>query len=167
MFQLSPLVIFKRSPHPKVELRGREMADDVCLKMPDFHVSFRDLLHAVNLRHARDGFSSPSKEGVLRIFSPWKIRRLRSGLNPRTWVPKASTLPLDHWRRLDCLSLTYGSGSSCVAFWGLHCVNFLFWLCCENSVQYIMYILHPVPCDSLWKDSCLCVPVKAQGTVLV
>ena len=36
-------------------------------------------------------------------FSPWKIRRLRSGLNPRTWVPKASTLPLDHrsrWGRL-------------------------------------------------------------------
>ena len=25
-----------------------------------------------------------------------KIRRLRPGLNPRTWVPKASTLPLDH-----------------------------------------------------------------------
>ena len=26
------------------------------------------------------------------FFSPWKIRRLRPGLNPRTWVPKASTL---------------------------------------------------------------------------
>ena len=25
-----------------------------------------------------------------------KIRRLRPGLNPRTWVPKASTLSLDH-----------------------------------------------------------------------
>jgi len=33
---------------------------------------------------------------VLRIFSPLKIRRLRPGLNPRTWVLKASTLPLDH-----------------------------------------------------------------------
>ena len=29
-------------------------------------------------------------------FSPWKIRRLWPGLNPRTWVPEASTLPLDH-----------------------------------------------------------------------
>ena len=47
-----------------------------------------------------DGFTSPPKEGVLRIFSPWKIRRLRPGLNPRTWVPKASTLPLDHRSRL-------------------------------------------------------------------
>ena len=31
---------------------------------------FRDLLHAVNLRHGTDGFPSPPKEGVLRIFSP-------------------------------------------------------------------------------------------------
>jgi hypothetical protein len=46
-----------------------------------------------------DGFYFPSEEGVLRIFSPWKIRRLRPGLNPRTWVPKASTLPLDHRSR--------------------------------------------------------------------
>jgi hypothetical protein len=65
-------------------------------EMPDLHVAFRDLLHAVNLRHGTDGFITPSKEDVLRIFSPWKIRRLRPGLNPRTWVPKASTLPLDH-----------------------------------------------------------------------
>ena len=33
------------------------------------------------------------------FFSPWKIRRLRSWLNPRTWVPKASTLPVDHRSR--------------------------------------------------------------------
>jgi len=32
-----------------------------------------------------------------------KIRRLRPGLNPRTWVPKASTLPLDHRSRLFIL----------------------------------------------------------------
>ena len=58
---------------------------------------FRDLLHAANLRHETDSFTSPPKEGVLRIFFlPLKIRRLRPGLNPRTWVPKASTLPLDN-----------------------------------------------------------------------
>jgi hypothetical protein len=33
---------------------------------------FRDLLHAANLRHGTDGFTSPQKEGVLRIFSPLK-----------------------------------------------------------------------------------------------
>ena len=57
---------------------------------------FRDLLHSANLRHGTDGFTSPLKEGVLRTFSPLKIRRLRPGLNPQTWVLKASTLPLDH-----------------------------------------------------------------------
>ena len=67
--------------------------------MHDFYGTFRDLLHAANLRHGTDGFTSPPKEGVLRILSPLKIRRLRPGLNPRSWVPKASTLPLDHRSR--------------------------------------------------------------------
>jgi len=31
---------------------------------------FRDLLHAANLRHGTDGFTSLPKEGVLRIFFP-------------------------------------------------------------------------------------------------
>ena len=39
-----------------------------------------DLLHAANLRHGTDGFTSPPKEGVLRIFSSLKIRRLRPGI---------------------------------------------------------------------------------------
>jgi hypothetical protein len=33
-----------------------------------FHGIFRDLLHAANLRHGTDGFTSPPKEGALRIF---------------------------------------------------------------------------------------------------
>ena len=33
------------------------------------------------------------------FYLPLKIRRLRPGLNPRTWVPKASTLPLDQRSR--------------------------------------------------------------------
>ena len=36
-----------------------------------------------------------SAENFLRL----KIRRLRPGLNPGTWVPKANTLPLDHRSR--------------------------------------------------------------------
>ena len=69
--------------------------------LPKFRlpVKFRDLLHAANLRHGTDGFTSPPKEGVLGIFFVVNIRRLRPGLNPRTWVLKASTLPLDHRSR--------------------------------------------------------------------
>ena len=64
------------------------------LRLPRIH--FRVLLHASNMRHGTNGFTSLPKEGVLRIFSPWKIQRLRPGLNPRTWVPETDTLPLDH-----------------------------------------------------------------------
>jgi hypothetical protein len=51
-----------------VEICGREMTGELSLKMPDFHVAFRDLLHAVNLRHGIHSFTSLPKEGVLRIF---------------------------------------------------------------------------------------------------
>ena len=35
----------------------------------DFHAFSRELLHAANVRHGTNGFTSPPKEGVLRIFS--------------------------------------------------------------------------------------------------
>jgi hypothetical protein len=38
----------------------------------DFHVNHRVLLHATNLRHGTDSFTSPRKEGMLWIFSPEK-----------------------------------------------------------------------------------------------
>ena len=46
------------------------------------------------------------------VFLPVKIRRLRSGLNPRTWVPKASTLPLDHRSRL--VNVVKQTTTSCI-----------------------------------------------------
>jgi hypothetical protein len=33
----------------------------------------KDFLHAENLRHGTDGFTSSPKEGMLRIFSPEKF----------------------------------------------------------------------------------------------
>jgi hypothetical protein len=44
------------------------MAGKFSLKMPDFQVAFRDLLHAVNVRHGTHSFTFLPKEGVLRIF---------------------------------------------------------------------------------------------------
>ena len=48
---------------------GREICPVI---LPKFRLpcKFRDLLHAANLRHGTDDFTSPPKEGVLRIFSP-------------------------------------------------------------------------------------------------
>jgi len=39
-------------------------------------------------------------------FFALKIRRLRPGANPRTWVPKISTLPLDHRSRFPSIVTT-------------------------------------------------------------
>jgi hypothetical protein len=50
----------------KAELWARNVRK-FCL-YAEFHVTFRDLLHAVQLRHGTDGFTSPLKEDVLRIF---------------------------------------------------------------------------------------------------
>ena len=58
------------------------MADKFCLKMPDFHVNFRDLLHAVNLRQGTNGFTSFPKEGVLRIFFALKNPTASAGFEP-------------------------------------------------------------------------------------
>ena len=88
----------ERSYQRKVELWARNCP----VILPKFRLprKFMDLLHAANLRHGTDGFTSPPKEGLLRIFFTLKkIRRLRPGLNPRTWVLKAITLPLDHRSR--------------------------------------------------------------------
>ena len=77
------------------------MADEFCLKMPDFHVTFRDLLHAINLRHGTNGFTSFPKEGVRRAedFFALKNPTASAGFEPANLVPKASTLPLDHRSR--------------------------------------------------------------------
>jgi hypothetical protein len=66
--QASPRVSPRESTQRrKVELWARNVRE-FCLNA-DFHVTFRDLLHAVKLRHGTDGFTSPPKEGVLRIVS--------------------------------------------------------------------------------------------------
>jgi hypothetical protein len=99
--QASPRMSPCESTHQrKVELWVRNVRE-FCLNA-DLPITFRDLLHAVNLRHGPDGFTFPPKEGLLGIFFALKIRRLWPGANPQTWVPKANTLPLDHqncfWR---------------------------------------------------------------------
>jgi hypothetical protein len=46
---------------------GREWSGNFA-EMTPFSTSFRDLLHAANLRHGTYGFTSPPKEDMLRIL---------------------------------------------------------------------------------------------------
>ena len=66
------------------------MADEFFLKMPYFHVTFRDLLHAVNLRHSEGRHT----KDIFALKNP----TASAGVEP-AWVPNASTLLLDHRSR--------------------------------------------------------------------
>ena len=71
-FSARCLHVQRRKRPPATEggtLRGQEMFRQISsrIRLPR---NSRDLLHAANLRHGTDGFTSPPKEGVLRIFCP-------------------------------------------------------------------------------------------------
>ena len=72
------------------------MADEFCLKNARLPRNIQGSFNAVNLRHGTDGFTSPPKEGLLRIFSPWKIPTASVGFEPANLVIKgkhATSIP--------------------------------------------------------------------------
>ena len=84
-----------RQVHPRlqdarVELWARILSGKFS-RNDDFHAILGSFT-CRKVRHGTDGFTSPPKEGVLRMFFALKIRRLRPGLNLRTWLPEASML---------------------------------------------------------------------------
>jgi hypothetical protein len=72
------------------------------------------------LRHGADGFTSPPKEGVLRIFTAFKNPSTRPGLIPRTLGPVASTIttrpPRTTWTALLSLTL-FGTYTETTRMW--------------------------------------------------
>jgi len=79
--QASPRVSPRKSTQRrKVELWARNVRK-FCLNA-DLHVTFRDLLHAIKLRHGTDDFTSPPKEGVLRISFRPKNPTASAGYEP-------------------------------------------------------------------------------------
>jgi hypothetical protein len=56
----------------KGEIMGEKWPIKFSLTITTSTEIVRDFLHAAKLRHGTDGFTSPPKEGVLRIFSPEK-----------------------------------------------------------------------------------------------
>ena len=76
---------------------GREIVRYFCLNS-DFHVNLRSFTCCNSTTWDRRLYF-PSEERRAEDFFALKIRRLRPGLNLRTWVLNASTLPLDHRSR--------------------------------------------------------------------
>jgi hypothetical protein len=58
------------------------MAGKFNLKMPEFHVAFRDFLHAVNLRHGTHGFTSLLKGKCAEDFFTLKNLMASAGFEP-------------------------------------------------------------------------------------
>jgi hypothetical protein len=69
-----------------VEIYGREIAGKFNLKMPDFHVAFRDLLHAVNLRHGTPRLYFPSEGRRAEDFFALKYLTASAGFEPANLV---------------------------------------------------------------------------------
>jgi hypothetical protein len=67
---LVPPVISRGAPRQATEFGEKWPVYLACDS--DFHVNRRVLLHAANLRHGIDAFTSLPKEGMLWIFSPEK-----------------------------------------------------------------------------------------------
>jgi hypothetical protein len=82
------------------------MADPILPTACDFHAMCRDLLHAENLRHGADGFTSSPKEGMLRIFFRPKNPMASAGfdtiqINQPTGCNNFSSLLLDVYLQLN------------------------------------------------------------------
>jgi hypothetical protein len=93
---------------------GREMAEKFCRKwrLPRH---FWVLLHAVKQDMGRTALLLLRRKACWGFFAR-KIRRLRPGLNPRTCLPKANTLPLDHRSRYIFYSKTLNTASKILFF---------------------------------------------------
>ena len=61
------------------------------------------LLRFFYLRHGTDGFTSPPKKVVLRIFITLKTPSTKVGIEPATLGPVASTLTTSPPRATPCL----------------------------------------------------------------
>jgi hypothetical protein len=80
--------------------KGETMGNKWAIEFCDSHGNCKYFLHAAKLRLGPDGFTYTPHEFFAR-----KIRRLRPGLNSRTWVPEASALTTRPPKPLICALL--------------------------------------------------------------
>ena len=115
------------------------MAAEFCLRNISIHAR-KVLLHAVNLRHGTDGFTSPPKKVVLRIFITLKNT---SGLNPQTLGPVVSTLTTSPPSAILFNKLKFSLTQACFITRcdGLKCADFT--PDASNDLQFTAHIRYP------------------------
>ena len=69
------------------------MADNLDRKLRLPRIHFRVILHAANMRHGTNGFTSLPKEGVLRIFFALKNPTASAGFEPAATSRPPTPLP--------------------------------------------------------------------------
>ena len=92
---------------------ARDPSSESCpVILPKFRLllKFRDLLHAANLRHGIDGFTSPPKEGVLGMFFAYILFEIKTSFTTYTsWVCFVRVFTVRHSTNLIKLNLRYES----------------------------------------------------------
>jgi hypothetical protein len=125
------------------------MAGQFCLRF-QLPRKLQGSFHAANLRHGTDGFTSPPKEGMLWIFSPWKIRRLRPGSNYLYLYPflleADSTQGHSAARRIAYTKFLF-----CLWYVWVHITDFLFQVV-EDVIILLLFSHGLLYCE--WKDCC-------------
>ena len=115
---------------------------------------FRNLLHAANLRHGTDGFTSPPKGGVLRIFSPLKmwymyIIKIKSNDLFRQNTTTYTIINILVWLHVSVLSYTILRPtlnskevlSVCAIHYG---IPYVYRVCVKSIIQIFFFTV--VPC---------------------
>jgi hypothetical protein len=110
-------------------------------------------------------------------FFARKIRRLRPGLNPRTWVPKASTLPLDHRSRFIFIIICHSillrmrniSDKTCRENQNTFSIQLLFRKSCHLSDKEEKYIGVRQATDDnvIWRMCFACWTTKATHALRI
>jgi hypothetical protein len=85
--------------HPAAE--GGTLSEKCLVILPnnDLHATFRDLLHAVKLRHGTDGSTSPSEERCAQYFFCPINPTTSAGCEPANLGTKGQHATLDHRSR--------------------------------------------------------------------
>jgi len=94
----------------------------------------RDLLHAANLRHGTDGFTSPPKEGVLRIYISLISTEWQSKVNSFNTKQHSPSSEANRFSASQEILSFYGTRRFIIAFTSARCLSLL-WIAMYQMIS--------------------------------